>query len=99
MTYLARQETLPLEQFATACGLHPDLVRRFVVLGLLEHERHGDREIWFRRAQLTRVARLLRLRDDLSLNYAALGLVIELLDRIDVLEDQVRRSTTNETET
>ena len=99
MTYLVRQESLTLEQFADACGLHPDLVRRFVVLGLLEHERHGDRELWFRRAQLTRVARLLRLREDLSLNYAALGLVVELLDRIDSLEDELRRSTTNETET
>jgi hypothetical protein len=36
------------------------------------------------------LARIQRLRSGLSLNYAAIGLVLDLLDRIDVLEAQVR---------
>jgi chaperone modulatory protein CbpM len=37
------------------------------------------------------MARIERLRTGLSLNYAALGLVIELLDRITELEGALRR--------
>ncbi|HEY8556739.1 MAG TPA: chaperone modulator CbpM, partial [Actinomycetes bacterium] len=36
------------------------------------------------------VARIQRLRTGLSLNYAAIGLVLDLLDRIDVLERDLR---------
>jgi hypothetical protein len=36
------------------------------------------------------LARVQRLRSELSLNYAAIGLVMDLLDRIHVLEAQVR---------
>jgi hypothetical protein len=41
-------------------------------------------------ATVARVARIQRLHDALPLNYAAIGLVLDLLDRIDVLEGQVR---------
>jgi len=47
--------------------------------------------LWFPVGQLSAVARIERLRDGLSLNYASLGLVLELLDRIRVLEIEVRR--------
>ena len=73
-------------QFGRRCGIHPDLVRRFWALGLIPAERHGDGSLWFSAAQVPAVARIQRLRASLSLNYAALGLVCDLLDRIAVLE-------------
>jgi hypothetical protein len=39
---------------------------------------------------VARLARIQRLHATLSLNYAAIGLVLDLLDRIDVLEARVR---------
>ena len=36
------------------------------------------------------MARIQRLRTGLSLNWAAIGLVLDLLDRIDVLERDLR---------
>jgi DNA-binding transcriptional MerR regulator len=77
---------LTLQQFARRCGLHPELVRRFVALGLLPAARDADGTLGFTPAQVAAVARLQRLRAALPLNYAALGLVVDLLDRITELE-------------
>jgi hypothetical protein len=41
-------------------------------------------------AQLARAARIVRLRAGLGLNYAAVGVVLDLLDRIEELETALR---------
>jgi hypothetical protein len=46
--------------------------------------------MWFAYGDLVAVARLQRLRRAFSLNYAALGLVVDLLDRIAALEADLR---------
>jgi len=74
------------EEFARRCGLHPELVRRFWALGLVPAARHVDGSLWFSPEQVPAVARLQRLHASLPLNYAALGLVCDLLDRITDLE-------------
>jgi hypothetical protein len=81
---------LDLDSFARAASLHPDLVRRFVALGLLESTMDAAGRLSFTTGQLATVARLQRLRAGLSLNYAALGLVMDLLDRITELEAAAR---------
>lgn len=78
------------EEFAGRCGLHPDLVRRFVALGLVPAARDANGVLWFSPSQVAEVARLQRLRAALPLNYAALGLVADLLDRITELETALR---------
>ena len=93
------------EEFARRCGVHPELVRRFWALGLVPAARHVDGSLWFSPAQVPAVARLQRLHASLPLNYAALGLVCDLLDRITDLEtalsvrgrnEPVRRRTTQQ---
>ncbi len=79
-------ERLQLELFSAACGVHPDLMQRLVALGLVEPVEQAGADLWFAPTQVRSVHRMLRLRRDFSLNYAALGLVIDLLDRIDSLE-------------
>jgi hypothetical protein len=71
-------------------GLHPELVVRLVRLGLLDATRGPGGELWFTAAEVARAARIQRLRAGLTVNYAALGLVMDLLDRIEVLEAAVR---------
>lgn len=83
---LTRPRRYDLESFARVTGLHPDLVRRFVALGLIEATRDATGELWFVPAQIAAAARIRRLRAGLSLNYAALGVVIDLLDRVAELE-------------
>jgi chaperone modulatory protein CbpM len=93
ITYpLGRPTRLSLGGFAQRAGLHPELVRRFVALGLVDADRDAGGELWFRPAALVTVARVQRLRAGLSLNYAAIGLVLDLLDRIDELEAALRRT-------
>ncbi|MCO6008165.1 chaperone modulator CbpM [Actinoallomurus purpureus] len=80
-----------LETFARAAWVHPELVRRLVVLGILDAERDASGALWLARDQFAVLARVQRLRADFSLNYAALGLVCDLLDRIAALEAAQRR--------
>jgi chaperone modulatory protein CbpM len=89
---MTRPSRLSLERFARQAGLHPQLVQKFVALGLLDAERDATGALWFRPAALVTVARVQRLRAGLSLNYAAIGLVLDLLDRIDELEAASRRT-------
>ncbi len=89
---MTRPSRLSLDRFARQAGLHPQLVQKFVALGLLDAERDATGALWFRPAALVTVARVQRLRAGLSLNYAAIGLVLDLLDRIDELEAATRRT-------
>ena len=90
---------LDLQSFAAGSGLHPDFVVRLVNLGLIEATpgaapgpgQGATDELWFSPAQLAVAARIQRLRSGLALNYAALGLVLDLLDRVTELEATVRR--------
>jgi len=89
---MTRPSRLSLDGFAREAGLHPQLVEKFVALGLLDAERDATGALWFRPAALVTVARVQRLRAGLSLNYAAIGLVLDLLDHIDELEAASRRT-------
>jgi hypothetical protein len=73
------------------------MARRLVALGLLEPVRDSAGELWFGRDQLFAVARIRRLRVGLGLNYASLGLVADLLDRVAELERQLRMTSSRRT--
>jgi DNA-binding transcriptional MerR regulator len=79
------------EEFARRSGVHPEQLRRLVALGLVVASRDARGELSFPVDQLAAVRRIERLRAELSINYAALGLVVELLDRIGQLELALRR--------
>ncbi|HUJ67781.1 MAG TPA: chaperone modulator CbpM [Acidimicrobiales bacterium] len=92
MTFvLARIPRLDLESFARAANLHPEFVRRLVALGLLAPVPDAAGELWFSPTEVAAVGRLQRLRAGLSLNYAALGVVVDLLERIAELEAALRQ--------
>ena len=94
VTYaLSRPVRLDLESFARVTGTHPDLVRRLVTLGILDAETDAAGRLWFAPAQRAAMARAQRLRAGFGLNYAALGLVADLLDRIAKLEMAARRNS------
>lgn len=88
---LARIPRLDLETFARAANLHPEFVRRLVALGLLAPAPDAAGELWFSPTEVAAVCRLQRLRAGLSLNYAALGVVVDLLERIAELEAVLRQ--------
>jgi chaperone modulatory protein CbpM len=87
---MVRAARLSLEEFALMTGMHPDMIRRLVALGLIDADRDTAGDLWFSRSQLAALARVQRLRAGFALNYAAIGLVTDLLDRIAVLEAALR---------
>lgn len=88
---LARPVRFDLESFANLTGLHPELVQRLVTLGVIDAERDASGALWFAPDQLTEAGRVQRLRAGFALNYASLGLVCDLLDRIAALEAALRQ--------
>lgn len=91
VTYaLTRPARLDLESFARVTGTHPDLVRLLVTLGVLDADTDAAGRLWFAPSQRAAMARVQRLRAGFGLNYAAIGLVTDLLDRIAVLEAAAR---------
>ncbi|MEU2334304.1 chaperone modulator CbpM [Streptomyces sp. NPDC006654] len=85
---------LSLGTVARRSGVHPDLIRRFVALGLVEAERDASGGLAFEPTAPAAIARIQRLRTGLCLNYASIGLVLDLLDRISLLEAALRRTGT-----
>jgi chaperone modulatory protein CbpM len=83
-------QTIELEELAREAGLHPELVRRLLALGLLDAS-GATRSPRFPRDSAARLARAARLRRDLGLNYAGAVLAVQLLARIDKLEERLRR--------
>ena len=71
-----------VDRVAREAGLHPELVARLVRLGFTDVDAEDAA------AQL---ARAVRLRRDLGLNYAGALLATELLARIDDLQERLRR--------
>jgi chaperone modulatory protein CbpM len=81
---------LDLDEVARIGCVHPEFVRRLASLGLLDVTVEADRHLTFPPGAPARLARIQRLHVGLSLSYAAIGLVMELLDRIDDLEHRLR---------
>jgi chaperone modulatory protein CbpM len=90
MYALARPARVDLDSFARVNRLHPEMVVRLVNLGLLDAETDASGVMWFGQRQFAQLARIQRLRAGFSLNYAALGLVLDLLDRVSALEAAAR---------
>jgi hypothetical protein len=82
---------LDLDAFAREAEVHPELVRRFVALGLVEPASGTAAAPLFCRDAAVTVGRAARLRRDLGIDYGGAILAAELLDRIDVLEQRLRR--------
>ena len=83
---------MSLDDVARRSGVHTQLVRRYVALSVVQARRDEAGRLWFDARTPAAIARAQRLHHDLGLNYAALGLVLDLLDRIDQLEAALRRS-------
>lgn len=81
-----RPNLMPLEDAARRLGLHPDIVRRFLEFGLLEPAEVTGAEIMLDSVALHRIGVIQHLRRDLGINLPGIGVILELLDRLDALQ-------------
>jgi hypothetical protein len=86
-----RADPISLDELAREAGLHPEVVRRLVRLGLLDPVGGSRGAEVFPRDASARLARAARLRRDLGLGYSGAVLACELLERIDSLEARLRK--------
>ncbi len=77
-------------ELARQAGVHPELLARMVDLGLIEPEQCSP-EVLFAPTAVADVCRALRLRNELGINWAGVGLVMDLLERIAQLESELAR--------
>ena len=85
-------DLLTLSELAYLSRLHPELIARFVDLGLLEPSaRKNTGELLFDSEAVLTARKIWRLRQQLGINYAGIGLVLDLLDRIEDLENEINR--------
>ena len=87
-TELPTRKTLSLEELSRLVDLHPEMVLRLVDLGLVDPEQ-GAPEWLFQEAAVPRIWKIRRLHRDLGINWAGIGVVLDLLDRIDDLEREI----------
>jgi MerR family transcriptional regulator, heat shock protein HspR len=82
---------LTSSEVAYRCGLHPDLLERLVNLGLIDYvERDINGDALFHADVIPLIRRIMRLRNHLGVNYAGIGVILELMDRIESLESHIR---------
>jgi len=81
---------LSLDDLIRLTHVHPDLIGRFQDWGLIE-PMQTEPDLCFSEKAVPRIRRILRLRKDLGINWAGIGVVMDLLDRIDSLEQEIVR--------
>jgi chaperone modulatory protein CbpM len=74
-----------IHELSRLCECHLAVAERLFAIGLIEPITDGIPPL-FDRSSVVRARKALRLKRDLRLNFDAVALVMELLDRIDELE-------------
>ena len=80
---------ITIHELAQLVGIHPDKLRKYIVLGLIDPDVEQPEPL-FEDSIVARVCKIERLKKDLGLNLAGCGLVMDLLERISLLEEQLR---------
>lgn len=72
-------------------GVHPEVIERFVRLGLIDPAARDEKdEGWLFDVDVVPIVKkIIRLRNDLGINYAGIGVVLDLLDRLEELERRI----------
>ena len=84
----ASRNLLTVEELARLARLHPDMVDSLIGWGLVDAV-ESEPDMRFEETMVPRIWRIMRLRRDLGINWAGIGVVLDLLDRIDELEREV----------
>ncbi len=80
---------LNIHEVSRFVGLHPDMIHRFFMLGLIDPQVEKP-DMLFEDSVVPRIGKIMRLKSDLGVNLAGCGLILDLLDRIDEIEKRLR---------
>lgn len=83
--YKERQNLLSINEISRFVGLHPMMIQEFFRLGLIDPQVENP-DLLFEDTVIARIGKIMRLKNDLDVNLAGCGLVLDLLERIATLE-------------
>ena len=89
--YHTEHEQLTLNGLATCTGVHPALIEHFVEYGLLEPSTRRGTQLFFDPACIARLRTIERLRRDLGANLAGIAVILDLLERLTLLQREVEQ--------
>lgn len=79
---------LNIHEVSRFAGLHPDMIHRFFMLGLIDPQVEKPYML-FEDSVVARIGKIMRLKSDLGVNLAGCGLILDLLDRLDQIEKRL----------
>jgi DNA-binding transcriptional MerR regulator len=88
---LKSRDLLTLEALARRAHMHPDLVERYVELGLIHPCESEGPSLVFEPSTVLRLGAVNRLRQSLGINMAGIAVVLDLIDQICALQDENHR--------
>lgn len=88
-----RTRCISLQVLAAAADVHPDLVGQFVAYGLLEPVGQEPSSSWFDSGDVLRLRIIGRLRNELGINLPGVAAVLDLLERMESLQQRVERGS------
>ncbi len=74
---------------ARMCGLHPQTLRLYERLGLIQPHRVGNSKRLYSEADIARLRRIQRLTQQLGVNLAGVEIILRLLERIDQMNSEM----------
>jgi DNA-binding transcriptional MerR regulator len=75
-------------ELARLARLHPEMVDKLVDWGLIDPVK-WEPKLLFPETAVPRIWRIMRLRRDLGINWSGIGVVLDLLDKIEELEREI----------
>ena len=84
------QTTFTLADLCRSCAIEAELIEDLVEQGILEPTGRRGRHLCFPSSSLKRTRITLHLQRDLGVNLAGAALALDLLERIEVLDAQLR---------
>jgi hypothetical protein len=81
------QNLFTAEEVALRCGVQVAYIERLYRLGIVS--RHPDHEMYFPPDVTVTIRKIVRLRADLGVNEEGAAVIMDLLDRIEALEQEL----------
>lgn len=85
-----KEKSLTLEETAYEAGVDASLVQKLLELGLVLYQGRIDQPA-ISRGEVVRIQKMQRLRRDLGLNWSGAGLVLELLEEMNILQKEIEK--------
>lgn len=83
-----QRSLLSIAEVARLTGMPADVITRFLDLGLIDPVETRP-EPFFTVSVVLRIRRIMRIHRDLDVNWAGIGIIMDLLDKINALEHEV----------